>query len=394
MKRRHFLASTGLLTGGAPAQAQGAPIGDGQDHGSFADPKPLVPLQARADRIIHIAVCTRPFRALGPRIQAQRLGRQVVVHNYGHGGSGWSLSWGSAQQAVALALQAHKPHQRDRRMAVIGCGAIGLTSAIVAQRAGFQVRILCRDRPPDVPSASATGVWSPASRICTQEHATPAFEQQWQAMARHSFHQFQNLLGLAGDPVEWTDGYLLSDTPFNQSGAADDDHGHEPDYPYLQRLIPELRPRSQTLQPHEHPFAVPHARRYAQLLFNLPSYTELLLTRFHRNGGTIETRHFESPREWAGLPERSLINATGYGARALMQDHTITPVRGQTARLMPQPGAHYGIRWRGHNLSVVPRRDGTLVQAQDEHDFGNADLTPDRDASVAAVQRLAQLFPA
>jgi hypothetical protein len=76
----------------------------------------------------------------------------------------------------------------------------------------------------------------------------------------------------------------------------------------------------------------------------------------------------------------------------LLGDESIIPVRGQTARLIPQPEVNYGITWRGHNLSVVPRRDGILVQAQAEGDFGNADSTPDRAASDAAVNRLASLF--
>ncbi len=48
--------------------------------------------------------------------------------------------------------------------------------------------------------------------------------------------------------------------------------------------------------------------------------------------------------------------------------------------------------YRGHNLVVVPRRDGLLVAAQGEHDFGNADTTVDRAQSVSAVERLAALF--
>ena len=70
------------------------------------------------------------------------------------------------------------------------------------------------------------------------------------------------------------------------------------------------------------------------------------------------------------------------------------PVRGQTARLVPQPEVRYGLNWRGHNLFVVPRRDGILVQAQAPGDFGNPDDRVDRAASEAAVARLASLFPA
>ena len=49
----------------------------------------LEPIRAHADRLFRITVCLRPFRAQGPRIEVERLGDKLVVHNYGHGGSGW-----------------------------------------------------------------------------------------------------------------------------------------------------------------------------------------------------------------------------------------------------------------------------------------------------------------
>ena len=69
---------------------------------AFAPPRPLAAIRAQPDRIIDISACTRPFRPQGPRIQAERRHGKTIVHHYGHGGSGWSLSWGSAQKALVL----------------------------------------------------------------------------------------------------------------------------------------------------------------------------------------------------------------------------------------------------------------------------------------------------
>src|SRR3981189_3146091 len=60
----------------------------------------LAPLRASTDRITQITVCTRPFRAEGPRLDVEQLGQKTIIHNYGHGGSGWSLSWGSGYEAM------------------------------------------------------------------------------------------------------------------------------------------------------------------------------------------------------------------------------------------------------------------------------------------------------
>ncbi len=81
-----------------------------------------------------ITVCLRPFRAAGPRLDVERVGDKIVIHNYGHGGSGWSLSWGSSSLATEKALSTG-----EREFAVIGCGALGLTSATLLQRAGAKV---------------------------------------------------------------------------------------------------------------------------------------------------------------------------------------------------------------------------------------------------------------
>ena len=103
-------------------------------------------------------------------------------------------------------------------------------------------------------------------------------------------------------------------------------------------------------------------------------------------------RLFENQREFAGVSEHTIVHCTGYGARALMKDDSIVPVRGQTARLIPQPEVDYALIYRGHNLVMVPRHDGILVQAQDVHDHGNADTTINHAQSEAAVLRLAELF--
>jgi len=379
MHRRDFLRRTSLaILAPLPGPLLAA--------AAFAPPPPLAPIRASVDRIIAVNVCSRPFRAQGPRIEAERMGRRTVVHNYGHGGAGWSLSWGAAARALEL-LRA----TGERDIAVIGCGAIGLTTAITAQRAGLRVRILARERPPEASSSFATGVWTPDSRLCSAAAATPEFERQWEAMARTSFRVFQTLLGLPGAPVEWHEGYALSDLPFGPgAGRKAED---EPEYAALEsRLLGDLRPVSQVLAAGEHPFAAPYAARYSMLGFNIGALSRLLMDDFLGNGGEIETRTFDSPRQFADLREKAIVNATGFGARQLLGDDSLVPVRGQTTRLIPQPEVTYGLYHLQKNVFVAPRRDGILLQSQEPGDFGNPDTTPDRAASAAAVRRLAALM--
>ena len=226
MNRRAFLQQSGVFAGLGLAGLAGcgrrgsAPAAGGVQTLPFYDAVgPIVPIRAHVDRIFRTTVCLRPFRAAGPRMDVEHVGNNVVVHNYGHGGSGWSLSWGAADIAVTKAREAATG---SRDVAVIGCGALGLTAAIIAQRAGLRVTIFAKERPPDVRSSRATGVWSPDSRIALTSAAAPEFGAQWEAMARTSFAMYQSYLGMPGTPIEWTDPYFLSDTPPSEGKELND----------------------------------------------------------------------------------------------------------------------------------------------------------------------------
>ena len=149
-----------------------------------------------------------PSAPQGPRLDVEKVGTKTVVHNYGHGGSGWSLSWGSGAIATANAMATG-----ERDIAVIGCGALGMTTALLLQRAGARVTIYAKDLPPNVRSSLATGLYTPDSRICLEEHATPAFKQTWAQMARQSFQTYLSFLGFPGTPVEFIDNYAVFDEP-------------------------------------------------------------------------------------------------------------------------------------------------------------------------------------
>ncbi|OAD02823.1 hypothetical protein MUCCIDRAFT_155983 [Mucor lusitanicus CBS 277.49] len=62
--------------------------------------------------VIDNVVGIRPVRNGGPQVQNEHYklesGKEVLItHNYGHGGSGYQSSWGTAQEAVRLIHQGH-----------------------------------------------------------------------------------------------------------------------------------------------------------------------------------------------------------------------------------------------------------------------------------------------
>ena len=54
------------------------------------------------ENIIDVKVGLRPFRAGGFVVRGERVGEKLIIHNYGHGGSGITLSWGCAEEVVKL----------------------------------------------------------------------------------------------------------------------------------------------------------------------------------------------------------------------------------------------------------------------------------------------------
>ena len=348
---------------------------------TFRAPQPLARLDSRPERIFNITVCLRPFRAAGPRLDVEHIGNTLVAHNYGHGGSGWSLSWGSGQIAVKNAMS-----RGDREIAVIGCGALGLTAALTAQRAGAKVTIYAKERMPDVRSARATGVWSPDSRIALASDAPAAFPALWEQMTRASYKAHLGYLGLTGGPVRWMDHYYVP-------GGPDGPVLPEIAFAHYGGRVRDLTPRGAELAAGAHPFAAEGVRRGAQLVFDITELGRLLMNDFLLAGGRIEPREFRAPSELASLKEKAVINCTGYGARALWKDETLTPVRGQIGWLTPQPELDYSLYHGG--VSMVPRHDGVVIQAtggSDAYGYGDANETPDRGETEAALAVLAALY--
>lgn len=381
MSRRGLLRAS-LLGSGVLAGCSTAPGGS-----SFEPSPQLVPIRARTDRIFDIAVCLRPFRPAGPRVDTERLGDTLVVHNYGHGGSGWSLSWGSSTRAVRLAMQAS-----PSEVAVIGCGVLGLTSALLAQRAGARVTIYASEQLPLTTSARATGEWTPDSRIALADAAAPGFAAVWEEMARTAFKAHRNYLGLPGTPVEWIDQYSVTDdTPPSSSSGGSAPSG--PAFAEYGKSIADLVPKWRRVPAGATPFKGASVARNELMIFNIADYGHTLLNDFFIAGGQFRQAEFHVPSQIAALGKRVVINCTGYGARALWKDETLTPVRGQIARLIPQPDVRYGLTYR--QVIAVPRRDGIVVQSFEGGEmkgYGDTNETPDRAEAERAVKTLAELF--
>src|SRR3954449_13126191 len=97
LDRRTFaVSSAALLTGCATTSGR-----------RFTGCTPLAPVIADQSRVIRTMAGLRPYRRSGFVVRADQLGEKRLVHNYGHGGAGITLSWGTAKLAIELGLPGH-----------------------------------------------------------------------------------------------------------------------------------------------------------------------------------------------------------------------------------------------------------------------------------------------
>src|SRR5262245_17830031 len=141
LSRRAMLRTTSLAALGAAVPAcasrRGTPV-------ARVEPtRRLAPVRVSEDRVMSTVVGLRPVRPPGFRLEVEKQGGKTIVHNYGHGGGGITLSWGTSELAVDEAWKTG-----EKRFAVLGCGAVGLAAARLLQRRGGEVTIYAKDLPP------------------------------------------------------------------------------------------------------------------------------------------------------------------------------------------------------------------------------------------------------
>lgn len=364
-QRRDFIRKVGIAALGAASLSNGLYASSQKGHADFAilSKTRLPPVKISASRVIKESVGLRPFRRSGPRIETQELGNKKIIHNYGHGGSGWSLSWGSAMLAAEMI-----PQNTDlKKIAVMGCGVLGLSTARTLQKKGYEVTIYTKDVYPNVTSAMATGTWSPSHKLIDPDKVTEEFQEKFKRAFYHSYHTYQRMLGL-NQVVDWMDNYSIkgeNTAVTNPSEAT-----------LKSQLITkemDIYPKGEPLSRAENPFKFKQVTKNPTTIFNIPSYLKMLTNDFLLAGGKLEIKEFNRLEDVDALPETCIVNCTGLGAMKLFGDNDMVPVSGQLCFLIPQPELNYRANMSG--VYFIPRRDGIMLGGN--HIEGNWDTSPD-----------------
>ena len=380
MNRRAMIKMSGMAALGASvgACASRRPAGTT----SSVVPVRMAPVNVSWDRIIRTTVGLRPHRPSGFLLRAEKLDSRLVIHNYGHGGGGMSLSWGCGQRAAEMALESSGP----RRAAVLGCGAVGLAAARQLQRRGFDVTIYTAAVPPDTTSNMSLAGFTPTSAVVALDGRTPAWDAQFREVVEIAYRQLQLLVGREYG-VSWLYNYSPIDDVRIASGT--------------NTLMPaHLEGQREVLEPGAHPLPTKYAARRSELRIEPSIYLDALLRDVAQFGGRIVIRKFTEPRELLSLDEPVIVNCTGLGARELFGDHELIPLKGQLTVLVPQPEVGYAITGAGRTggdlpsagLHMMPRADGIVLGGTRERDVWT--LEPNQDELKRVVEGHREFFTA
>lgn len=337
LDRRSFAAGSAVLLSGC------ATVGARP----YSNCTPLAPVLVDESRVIRTMAGLRPYRRSGFVVRADQLGEKRLVHNYGHGGAGITLSWGTSKLATELGLQGH-----GGPVAVLGSGVVGLSTARLVQEAGFPVAIYTAALPPDTTSNIAGGQFHPFAAYHAGE-VTPDFMAQFTRALDYSWRRYQIMVG-DDYGIRWLPTYVETDSP-------------------EARVIATFPPINRMLTAAEHPFPWASTLRYDTMYIETGRYLRQMIRDVQLAGGRFEVRRFASPAEIAALPESLVFNCTGLGSRDLFSDQDLHPARGQLAILEPQPEIRYA--FTGGPGYMFPRPDGIILGGTFELD--RWDTTPE-----------------
>lgn len=251
------------------------------------------------------------------------------------------------------------------KVIVTGCGVSGLSCGIRLLETGHDVSIWARDLPPHTTSNVAPAVWYPYRAFPIEAVLN------W---GQSTFEVFRELAMLPGTGVTMTEGLELFQEP-------------APD-PWWRECVGHFRRAGAD----ELPPGYSDGYVFETSVIEMSIYLGYLMRRFRGLGGVIEQRDVLSISEPLG-ESRVVVNCAGLGARTLVGDDTLFPIRGQivlveslpTRRFILDEGDEHGSAY------IVPRSSDCVLGGI--ADVGDWSLEADGPTASAIIERCARLLP-
>ena len=279
----------------------------------------IIPPAFKAVNLGEKILCYRPMKHGMPNLSVEQLGNQVVAHNYGHGGSGWTLGPGSAKYVNSLLIDSPLGKELSNKatpIAIIGAGLVGLFTAYDLVKRGYNNITIYAEKLDSLASHYAGGLLAPVSM--------------------DNDHEMQSIIDQIG-----IDAYRFYDEVARDKNS---------DFKQGARLVPSYFNSREDSGLEAYVGKVMHPAKEVMLDFGngttrkmvvyddgIFMNTALLMAELHvfineHNIKLIQGRidSFEQ------LKEKFIFNCSGLGATALANDTTLVPVQGHLIMLKNQ----------------------------------------------------------
>jgi D-amino-acid oxidase len=249
---------------------------------------------------------------------------------------------------------------------VVGAGVAGLTTAISLAEAGLVTQVVAAQPPSQTTSAAAGAIWGPVR--C----GPPDRCLEW---ARAGLAVLTELEGDPAAGVRRVSGREVADEPALPPQWLD--------------LLPG---GARMLAASELPAGFAAGWSYTAPVVTMPVYLDYLLARYSALGGTVSVQDI---RSLASLRAPVVVNCSGIGARDLVPDPQVIPVRGQVV-VVRNPGIEeFYIDHTLHGSDYVylfPHGDVVLLGGTAEDDAW--DLTARPAVAERIVRDCSAVYPA
>jgi D-amino-acid oxidase len=250
---------------------------------------------------------------------------------------------------------------------VVGAGVIGLSTGVRLAESGVRVRIRAERGPARSTSAAAGALWG-------QVQARHANLADW---GRRTLTEFEAMLARQVPGVRLVAGVEAARRPAAPS-------------PWILD-----RPGFGECRPEDLPAGFRVGWRYSAPVLDMPVYLDHLQSRFLDADGEMADGRLPSLDE-ASAEAPIVVNCAGSGARELVPDPTLEPIRGQLL-LVRNPGleeffVETGDEDGGEELTYLfPQGDLLLLGGSAEH--GETGLEPSTEVLAGILARCTAVFP-
>ena len=252
-----------------------------------------------------------------------------------------------------------------RDAVVIGSGVSGLTTAVRLAEAGLTVTIWTAELSQETTSAAAGAMWGP--------YLVEPLDKvlDW---SRQSLVEFTKLAHDESTGVRLTSGVEAARHSMERPAWAD--------------LVPDMH------RCHDLPDGFVDGFRFTVPLIDMPVYLAYLRRRFLAADGSIEIRSVRALDEATATTD-IIVNCTGLGARSLVPDHGLQPIRGQLL-VVENPGIEeFFSEDTGPSpdlCCIYPHGSSVVLGGTAEEETW--DLRPDPQAAERILKRCAAVAPA